>query len=62
MDKMDVIRGMTLKVCKTFYIFFVKSLNISGLASGSGDCTLRIWDTQTELPLYTCKVGFVKLN
>ncbi|CAJ0586785.1 unnamed protein product, partial [Mesorhabditis spiculigera] len=27
----------------------------SGLASGSGDCTVRIWDTQTELPLYTCK-------
>ncbi|CAJ0932145.1 unnamed protein product, partial [Mesorhabditis belari] len=27
----------------------------NGLASGSGDCTLRIWDTQTELPLYTCK-------
>ncbi|KHJ89036.1 WD domain, G-beta repeat protein [Oesophagostomum dentatum] len=26
-----------------------------GLASGSGDMTMRIWDIDTELPLYTCK-------
>ncbi|RCN31829.1 NLE domain protein [Ancylostoma caninum] len=26
-----------------------------GLASGSGDTTVRIWDIDTELPLFTCK-------
>uniref|UniRef100_A0A915BX92 NLE domain-containing protein n=1 Tax=Parascaris univalens TaxID=6257 RepID=A0A915BX92_PARUN len=26
-----------------------------GLASGSGDCTVRFWDVDTELPLRTCK-------
>ncbi|CAI4226404.1 unnamed protein product [Auanema sp. JU1783] len=26
-----------------------------GLASGSGDTTVRIWDLNTELPLFTCK-------
>uniref|UniRef100_A0A914WK40 NLE domain-containing protein n=1 Tax=Plectus sambesii TaxID=2011161 RepID=A0A914WK40_9BILA len=26
-----------------------------GLASGSGDTTVRFWDTTTELPMYTCK-------
>ncbi|KJH50910.1 NLE domain protein [Dictyocaulus viviparus] len=26
-----------------------------GLSSGSGDATVRIWDIDTELPLYTCE-------
>ncbi|VDK43072.1 unnamed protein product [Anisakis simplex] len=26
-----------------------------GLASGSGDCTVRLWDVDTELPLKTCE-------
>ncbi|VDL81806.1 unnamed protein product [Nippostrongylus brasiliensis] len=26
-----------------------------GLASGSGDTTVRIWDIDTELPMFTCK-------
>ena len=25
------------------------------LASGSGDTTVRIWDLQTETPMYTCE-------
>lgn len=31
------------------------SPNGRGLASGSGDTTVRIWDIDTELPLFTCK-------
>ena len=26
----------------------------SMLASGSGDCTVRVWDLNTETPLFTC--------
>jgi len=26
-----------------------------GLASGSGDCTVRLWDTSTETPHHVCK-------
>ena len=25
------------------------------LASGSGDCTVRFWDVDTETPQFTCK-------
>ncbi|VDD86662.1 unnamed protein product [Enterobius vermicularis] len=31
------------------------SPNANGLASGSGDTTVRLWDLNTELPLFTCK-------
>ncbi|ETN70518.1 WD domain, G-beta repeat protein [Necator americanus] len=32
-----------------------RAAGFRGLASGSGDMTVRIWDIDTELPLYTCK-------
>uniref|UniRef100_A0A0N5AFE0 WD_REPEATS_REGION domain-containing protein n=1 Tax=Syphacia muris TaxID=451379 RepID=A0A0N5AFE0_9BILA len=31
------------------------SPDAKGLASGSGDCTVRLWDLNTELPLYKCE-------
>lgn len=35
-------------MCSILYSF------LRGLASGSGDTTVRIWDTNTELPHFTC--------
>jgi ribosome assembly protein 4 len=37
-----------------FQISFYNLFICRHLASGSGDCTVRLWDLSTELPQYTC--------
>ncbi|KIH44722.1 NLE domain protein, partial [Ancylostoma duodenale] len=45
----------TSVTCNQLQILCNQLLESRGLASGSGDTTVRIWDIDTELPLFTCK-------
>ena len=41
-------------VCVCSFIYLIIML-YRDLASGSGDCTVRLWDTSTETPHHVCK-------
>ena len=41
-------------VCVCSFIYLIIML-YRGLASGSGDCTVRLWDSSTETPHHVCK-------